>query len=99
MRSAIVGVDLLTPRLVENRVGSFCGAHLCQGSERLQVDDTDLRFGAVAAEALAELMGYGKSVHAGSVRDIACDGVGIQVHDDDVGAVGHVKPARLGIDR
>src|SRR5437899_9263596 len=49
--SPVEGVDLLPGGLVEDRVGVLSGVDLRDGLQRLEIDDADLGFPAVAGEA------------------------------------------------
>ena len=86
-------------RLVDDGVGAGVSVDFCKRRQRLQIHHTDFGLRTVAAEAFAELGRDGEPVHARGIGDVADDGVGIEIHDNDVGAVRDIQPTCLRIDR
>src|SRR5712664_772256 len=97
--AAVEGENALAGGVVEDGVGigvGLCGADRFQG---FQVKD-DRGVGAACADkAAAEGGGYGDAVHALGVGDVAFDGVGVGIHDDDVRTVRNVNAAGVAIDQ
>ena len=99
MGTAIERIHFLAPRLIKNPVRPLLRADLGGRGERLQIDDAHFGFAAVAGKTATQLGSQGKPMHSGRVGDVAHHRVGIQVHDDDMGAVRDVQPPSLGVDR
>jgi hypothetical protein len=97
--AAVEGINLLVSRLVDDGVRAGVSVDFCKRRQRLQIHHTDFGLRTVAAEAFAELGRDGEPVHTRGVGDVADHGVGIEIHDNDVGAVRDIQPACLRIDR
>ena len=98
LAAAVEGEDALGDGVVDDGIGigvSFYGAERCQG---FHVED-HCEVGATGADkAAAEVWRERDAVDALGVGDVAFDGVGVGVHDDDVGAVRNVDAAGGGVD-
>src|SRR5712671_424230 len=96
--AAVEGEDALSCGIINDgvriRVG-FCGA---DGLQSFEIENRDGVGAAIAGEAAAEVCGYGDAVYAWCVGNVAFDGVGVGIHDYDVGAVGDVDAAGVAVD-
>jgi len=98
LAAAVESEDALGDGIVDDGVGigvGLCGAESFEGFD---IEDDGGVGAAGAYEAAAEVGSEGNAVNALRVGDIAFDGVGVSVHDDDVGAMRNVDAACSGVD-
>src|SRR5882762_4368278 len=96
--AAVKGEDALGGRVVNDGVGIRVGLCGADGLQSFEIENGDRVCAAIAGEAAAEVCGYGHAVDSGRVRNVAFDGVGIGIHDHDVGAVRDVDAAGVAVD-
>src|SRR6185312_11131926 len=99
MPTAVERIHLFPARLVKYGIRPCLRPDLAHGLEGREVDDTQLRFLAIAAEPAPQIVRDRKTVHTRSIRNIADHLACIQVDDGDVCAVCDIESARVGIDR
>src|SRR5467141_877671 len=95
--AAVEGEDALADGIVDDGVGirvCFDGA---EGLQRLEIEDGYIVRTAVAGEAAAEIGSDGDSMDALGVGDVANNGVGVRIENDDVRAARDVDAAGVTI--
>src|SRR2546423_2405965 len=98
LAASIEGENAFGGRIINNGVGICVGFHGTQRLEGFEIEDYRGVRAAGTDEAAAQVGDDGDAVDTLRVGDIALDGVGVGVHDDDVRAVGDVDAAGVGID-
>ena len=95
----VEGIHLVVNALVEDRVRVLTGLDRADRLQRLQVHDADRGVPAVADEAASQVGRQRDAVDASGRRDLAHDGVRVDVDDDDLAGMGDVEAARAASTR
>ena len=99
LTATVEGEHALGNGVVGNGVGIGVGLYGADGLQGLEIEDGGGVRPATADEAATQVGGDGDAVDAWRVGDVAFDGVGVGVHDDDMGAVGDVDAAGVAVNR
>src|ERR1700720_825880 len=97
LSAAVEGKHALGDAVVGDGVGIGVGLRGADCLQSLEIENGGGVGAAAADEAAAEIWGDSDAVDAGRDGDVAFDGVGVGVHDDNVCALGNIDPAGGGI--
>src|SRR6266436_996038 len=98
LAAAIEGEDAFGGGIIDDGIGVSAGLGRAERLESLCVEDRDGVASAVADETAAEIGSNGDAMHAWRIGDVAFNGVGVGVHDDNVRGVRDVDAAGVAID-